>query len=680
MMLSLVFILILLFAKGPIYETLDLLGESKIDLREVEQIRILIDDFLRDHRSSEALQLLSALENEYGSLSLGINPPSFYNMKGVALYEANRLREAVGTLEQAVLFNSSDLRAWINLVALKPHFGEDESKEIEMIEILSRRKNLYHAVKTMKWQNVEESIHETNQLLEKCIKTREEADCDLLTIGVVHQFLPSSSLKKYLELINIFQDINPPLSIPFSLSSSGLSVTTLESSASVSFKDQILVECPTPLKVGFILSRIDSGPVINLSHLLFKYLKSFSSSSVSCHSSSFYLVAFFLSNHVIEYSYQQDIVDYFDEVISLENISVDDSVRVIRNYSLDILIEMNGWNTNTGLLIMKERPAKTMMSFLGDPVTTGTTFIDYFISDKIVTPAETVAESFTEKMIFLPTCYLVNSYLEWQKNSSLLSFRSISRYHQKRNNKISFFQKLKGRTSPFMDDRSNHFLSSSFNIKDLIFIGTFHGWNKISPGIFHVWMNILRFLPNGIFVFSHGRNHSNLFGLSDYYGILSRQIRLLPHFQGFEEHYYQKSFLDLYLDTVYKNGHTTSLDAAFVGLPTVSLSGSSSLPSSRSTESIQYFSNFYSPTASSHNHNYGLVYSLKEYEDLVIKLLKSQKGFSRLRNWRLLLETNRKLNRLFNTKNFAKDFAYSLQAVVEDHCAPSKYNIFASSF
>jgi predicted O-linked N-acetylglucosamine transferase (SPINDLY family) len=404
---------------------------------------------------------------------------------------------------------------------------------------------------------------------------------------------------------------------------------------------------------------------------------------VICSSPSFYTVAFFLSNHVIEHPYHHDTFTYFHEVVSLENISVNESVKVIRNYSLDILIEMNGWNTNTGLLIMKERPAKTLISFLGDPVTTGTTFIDYFISDKIVTPAETVEGSFTEKMIFLPTCYLVNSYLEWQKNNPLLAPLGISRHRHKQSNKISFFQRLIGRTSVTAGERRDRFLSSSFNINNLLFIGTFHGWNKISPDLFHVWMNILRFLPNAIFVFSDGRYHGNLFGHSDYNGILSRQIRLLPFFPSFQEHYYQKSFLDLYLDTIYKNGHTTSLDAAFIGLPTISLSGSASLPSSRSTESIQYFSNFYSPSMSTNNHHYGLVYSLKEYEDLTIKLLKSRKGSSRLRNWRFLIETNRKSNRLLNTKHFARDFAYSLQAVFEDdiitgHSGPLQHHVFAS--
>ena len=69
-----------------------------------------------------------------------------------------------------------------------------------------------------------------------------------------------------------------------------------------------------------------------------------------------------------------------------------------------------------------------------------------------------------------------------------------------------------------------------------------------------------------------------------------------------------------FADTVVKNGHTTGLDGVWAGVPTVSLAGGDTMPA-RAAESI----------AAALDSEAGMAYSLKEYEDLAISIVKSSR-------------------------------------------------------
>jgi predicted O-linked N-acetylglucosamine transferase (SPINDLY family) len=98
------------------------------------------------------------------------------------------------------------------------------------------------------------------------------------------------------------------------------------------------------------------------------------------------------------------IVEHF-HVLGLMNTF--DAARIIASHDIDILIDLNGHTLHTGLTVMKHKPAHLQLSFLGLPTTTGAPFIDYYLSDWVSTPAE-ISDHFTEKMLLMPPCYIVN--------------------------------------------------------------------------------------------------------------------------------------------------------------------------------------------------------------------------------------------------------------------------------
>eukprot|EP01031_Cornospumella_fuschlensis_P028394 gene28394-34281_t len=348
--------------------------------------------------------------------------------------------------------------------------------------------------------------------------------------------------------------------------------------------------------------------------------------------------------------------------------SAQQAASALLTYSLDVLVDMNGNGLSTGLFILSYRPAVVQVSYLGDPYTTGADFVDYFLADAVVTPVEYTTQLFTEKLLILSNSYLVSSHIEWQ--SHLVQYSSpIPR--------TKFVSYLK----PLGDYTRNSALQSS---EDRVYFGSFHGPTKIDPTVFHIWMNILQFLPNGELVLLKMPNSSNskdivqqvLTDLPElsanirrkyynnnctenrylqlaYHGIDLSQVSYLPSLD-WDKHLYVKSGFTMYLDTLFKNGHSTSVDATFAAIPIVALGGVL-YNAGRSTESITHFA----------NSNFGMVSSVKEYEDLVIRLTKTDKGKRVLARWREQLFAQRNSSLFFNVQYTAYDVINSFQGSID---------------
>ena len=74
-----------------------------------------------------------------------------------------------------------------------------------------------------------------------------------------------------------------------------------------------------------------------------------------------------------------------------------DGVKFLRDHS-DILVDLKGYTRNNRLSICALRPAPIQVSYLGFPGSTGADFMDYIITDEIVTP-EAEAAFYSEKFV-----------------------------------------------------------------------------------------------------------------------------------------------------------------------------------------------------------------------------------------------------------------------------------------
>jgi len=85
----------------------------------------------------------------------------------------------------------------------------------------------------------------------------------------------------------------------------------------------------------------------------------------------------------------------------------------------------------------------------------------------------------------------------------------------------------------------------------------------VDPSIFHVWMNILR-RHNGakIVLIEYAGNDvylENYFKYAAYHGVMNHSLVAVGQ-TPWIDHLYAKTSIDLILDTIAKNGHTTGLD------------------------------------------------------------------------------------------------------------------------
>ena len=113
---------------------------------------------------------------------------------------------------------------------------------------------------------------------------------------------------------------------------------------------------------------------------------------------------------------------------------------------------------------------------------------------------------------------------------------------------------------------------------ELFLFGTLSNSQKVDPWVFYVWMNVLRRFPRSKLVFMDykGTDYAmpNIRNVSRAHGIAGDRLAKAAQ-QPWINHLYSKTAFDLLLDTTSKNGHTTGLDGAWAGVPTVTMVGHS---------------------------------------------------------------------------------------------------------
>jgi len=234
--------------------------------------------------------------------------------------------------------------------------------------------------------------------------------------------------------------------------------------------------------------------------------------------------------------YRKLILEQSDQFIDIGELSHIDAARRIYADKVDILVDLKGHTKDARLGILAYRPAPIQVHYLGFPGTTGADFIDYLITDKIVTPIEH-APFYSEKLVFLPHSYQVNDAQQeiasrvWQKEELGLP--------------------------------SDSFVFSSFNLP-----------YKIDPIMFDCWMRILNQVPHSVlWLFNGGETASkNLQHEARARGIDPHRLVFADKLPK-AEHLARLRLADLALDTRIVNGHTTTSDSLWAGVPVITLQG-----------------------------------------------------------------------------------------------------------
>ncbi len=278
-------------------------------------------------------------------------------------------------------------------------------------------------------------------------------------------------------------------------------------------------------------------------------------------------------------------------------------VELARRDQLDIAIDRMGYVTGNRINIFSYRVAQIQIHYLAYPGTLGADCIDYLIADKIVIP-KGYEKFYTEKIIRMPNCYQCND------NTKEICKEPISR--------------------------------KEFNLPEKGFIFTcFCANNKITPKEFDIWIRLLKKIKGSVLWLYKSNQYSenNLTYEAEKRNIDPKRI-IFAHKLPLKKHLARHSLGSLGLDTFNYNGHTTTSDALWAGLPVLTKIGES----------------FAARVSASILNSLGMpeliTYTEEEYEEKALYLAKNPVELLRLKS---KLNKSRKTSTLFNTEIFTKD-------------------------
>jgi protein O-GlcNAc transferase len=210
---------------------------------------------------------------------------------------------------------------------------------------------------------------------------------------------------------------------------------------------------------------------------------------------------------------------------------------LIRSHRIDILVDLAGHTAENRLLVFARRPAPVQVTYLGYPTTTGMSTVDYRLTDSIADP--TGADAFyTEKLVRLPHAFFVYSD-----------------------------DSTKPLEPSLPADRSGIFTFGSFN-----------SFTKINDETLDAWAGILRDTPNSQLLIKarpveNPSTRKKLLAFFAQRGIGAERLDFRPWLTMPEHIALLGTGIDLMLDTFPYNGHTTTCQAIWMGVPVVTRSG-----------------------------------------------------------------------------------------------------------
>jgi predicted O-linked N-acetylglucosamine transferase (SPINDLY family) len=234
--------------------------------------------------------------------------------------------------------------------------------------------------------------------------------------------------------------------------------------------------------------------------------------------------------------YRETIRAGADRFVDLLDVADGAAAQAIRDAGVDILVDLMGWTQGARLSICAARPAPVQATFLGFPGSSGAAFFDYAIVDHVVLP-DRQAAAWPEKPVFLPHAYQVNN-----RDQPIAATGTA---------------------------RADHGLPA-----DGFVFASFNQPFKITRPTFQAWMAILHAVPGSVLWLMHQNDAATraLKAAAAASGIAPARLAFSPALPK-PMHLERLALADLALDTLLYNGHTTTSDCLWAGLPVVAMRG-----------------------------------------------------------------------------------------------------------
>ncbi len=207
--------------------------------------------------------------------------------------------------------------------------------------------------------------------------------------------------------------------------------------------------------------------------------------------------------------------------------------HMIYDDKIDILIDLAGHTADSRLRVFTYKPAPIQVTYLGYCTTTGIKAMDYWITDMVLHPKDTI-ELAVETIIRLPRCWIC---YQPPADAPKIEQRTCT------NNGVTF--------------------------------GSFNNLSKITPNVIACWSQILKEVPDSR-LFLKARLLADPFIQERilvqfaHQGLSRERITLSPHTPLYMADYAK---VDIALDTFPRTGGATTADAIWMGVPVITLVG-----------------------------------------------------------------------------------------------------------
>lgn len=224
-----------------------------------------------------------------------------------------------------------------------------------------------------------------------------------------------------------------------------------------------------------------------------------------------------------------------DEFVDLSRLLSEAAAQRIAAEGIDILVDLSGYTQHTRPEILAARPAPLQLQHMGTPGSSGARFIDYRLTDRLVSPPEHEGE-WPEKFAWLP-------HTLWLADDTQVIGPTPTR--------------------------------SDCGLPDDGFVFCcFNTHQKLEPESFTCWMRLLAGVTGSVLWLAEGSEASrrNLCAAAFSQGIEPTRLVFAPR-MALPEHTARHACADLFLDTFVYNAGVTALIALWSGLPVLTRLG-----------------------------------------------------------------------------------------------------------
>ncbi|WP_312360864.1 glycosyl transferase [Ensifer sp.] len=301
------------------------------------------------------------------------------------------------------------------------------------------------------------------------------------------------------------------------------------------------------------------------------------------------------------------------KIVRVENLSDEQAAQAIRDEQIDILVDLKGHTMHSRVAILNHKTAPVQVAWLGFPGTTVNVDIDYIIGDRYVLP-DASAPHYYEQFCRLPETYQPNDPA--------------------------------GRPRPAVMSRTEAGLP-----EDAFVYASFNANRKIIGETVKAWAEILRRTPDSVLWLMRLKPEAEAHILRRFqsYGIATKRIIFSEKIE-YEKHLARIPAADLGLDTFPCNGHTTTSEQLWMGLPVLTPKGTHF--ASRVSESLLNAIGLPELVAA----------DVDDYIEQAVALYNDR---DRVAGYKRTLEDNRLRTPLFDSERFCRHLEQAYEAMAE---------------